>query len=187
MESTTAQRTTAPVAAFSSKWAEPWRNRLTSRRTPCTSPPSQPKSRGCSDRNTCEHPQVPAQDISLDLNYDILLPIGVPLSADLGGAERIDWPTIKAVAKDFNLNCCRIPIPPQATTTAPDHFSLARASVPAFSVDQGILFERHDEAWGRTQVADFEEHHYHQPSDEYNADWDFRGNAKIARFGFVLG
>ena len=30
-------------------------------------------------------------------------------------------------------------------------------------------------------------HHYHQPSDEYHADWDFRGNAKLARFGFVLG
>ena len=30
---------------------------------------------------------------SLDLNYDMLLPIGVPLSASLGGAERIDfWP-----------------------------------------------------------------------------------------------
>jgi hypothetical protein len=32
-----------------------------------------------------------------------------------------------------------------------------------------------------------EAHHYHQPSDEYRADWDFRGNAKMARFGFVLG
>ena len=51
-----------------------------------------------------EHPPVPARDISLDLNYDMLLPIGVPLSGDLGGAERIDfWPTIKAVAKDFNI------------------------------------------------------------------------------------
>ena len=28
-----------------------------------------------------EHPPVPARDISLDLNYDMLLPIGVPLSA----------------------------------------------------------------------------------------------------------
>jgi hypothetical protein len=30
-------------------------------------------------------------------------------------------------------------------------------------------------------------HHYHQPSDEYRADWDFRGNAKLAQFGFALG
>ena len=36
-----------------------------------------------------QHPPVPARDIALDLNYDMLLPIGVPLSASLGGAERI--------------------------------------------------------------------------------------------------
>lgn len=135
-----------------------------------------------------EHPPVPARDISLDLNYDMLLPIGVPLSGDLGGAERIDfWPTIKAVAKDFNIELLPDPDPSAGHYYRSDHFSLARAGIPAFSVDEGVLFEGHDEAWGRTQFADFEEHHYHQPSDEYHADWDFRGNAKFARFGFVLG
>ena len=54
-------------------------------------------------------------------------------------------------------------------------------------VDQGELFEGHDEAWGHAQFEDYVAHHYHQPSDEYHADWDFRGNAKLARFGFVLG
>ena len=68
-----------------------------------------------------------------------------------------------------------------------DHFSLARVGVPAFSVDQGELFEGHDEAWGHAQNEDYVAHHYHQPSDEYHADWDFSGNAKMARFGFVLG
>ena len=68
-----------------------------------------------------------------------------------------------------------------------DHFSLARVGIPAFSVDQGELFEGHDAAWGRAQIEDYVAHHYHQPSDEYRADWDFRGNAKLARFGFVLG
>jgi Zn-dependent M28 family amino/carboxypeptidase len=135
-----------------------------------------------------EHPPVPARDISLDLNYDMLLPIGVPLSASLGGAERIDfWPTIQAVAKDFNLELLPDPDPSAGHYYRSDHFSLARAGIPAFSIDQGRLFEGHDEAWGRAQSDDFVAHHYHQPSDEYHADWDFRGNAKMARFGFVLG
>ena len=68
-----------------------------------------------------------------------------------------------------------------------DHFSLARVGIPAFSVDQGDLFEGHTPEWGRAQAEDYTAHHYHQPSDEYRADWDFRGNAKLARFGFVLG
>jgi len=134
------------------------------------------------------HPPVPATQISLDLNYDMLLPIGVPRSVSLGGAERIDfWPTVQTVAKAFDLALLPDPTPSAGHYYRSDHFSLARVGVPAFSVDQGELFEGHDEAWGHAQSEDYVAHHYHQPSDEYHADWDFRGNAKLARFGFVLG
>jgi len=134
------------------------------------------------------HPPVPAGQISLDLNYDMLLPIGVPRSVSLGGAERIDfWPTVERVAKAFDLALLPDPTPGAGHYYRSDHFSLARVGIPAFSVDQGELFEGHDEAWGRAQNADYVAHHYHQPSDEYHADWDFRGNAKLARFGLVLG
>jgi len=134
------------------------------------------------------HPPVPAKDIMLDLNYDMLLPIGIPRSVSLGGAERIDfWPTVKRVAKMFDLQVLPDPTPSAGHYYRSDHFSLARAGIPAFSIDQGTLFEGHNEAWGRAQFEDYVTHHYHQPSDEYHADWDFRGNAKLARFGFVLG
>ncbi len=135
-----------------------------------------------------EHPPVPAHDISLDLNYDMLLPIGVPLSASLGGAERTDfWPQIQMVAKDFDLKLVPDSQPSAGHYYRSDHFSLARVGIPAFSIDNGDLYEGHDEAWGRAQSEDFVAHHYHQPSDEYHADWNFSGNAKMARFGFVLG
>jgi Zn-dependent M28 family amino/carboxypeptidase len=134
------------------------------------------------------HPPVPASRITLDLNYDMLLPIGIPRSVSLGGAERIDfWPTVEHVAKEFDLALEPDPTPGAGHYYRSDHFSLARVGIPAFSVDQGELFAGHDEAWGRAQMEDYVAHHYHQPSDEYRADWDFRGNAKLARFGFVLG
>jgi Zn-dependent M28 family amino/carboxypeptidase len=134
------------------------------------------------------HPPIPAGQIALDLNYDMLLPVGVPRSVTLGGAERIDfWPTVQTVAKAFDLEVLPDAEPGAGHYYRSDHFSLARVGIPAFSVDQGDLFEGHDLAWGRAQSEDYEEHHYHQPSDEYRADWDFRGNAKLARFGFVLG
>jgi Zn-dependent M28 family amino/carboxypeptidase len=133
-------------------------------------------------------PPVPAGQITLDLNYDMVLPIGIPRSVDLGGAERIDfWPTVQKVAKEFDLELLPDPAPGAGHYYRSDHFSLARVGIPAFSVDQGELFEGHDIAWGHAQNEDFVAHHYHQPSDEYRADWDFRGNAKLARFGFVLG
>jgi Zn-dependent M28 family amino/carboxypeptidase len=134
------------------------------------------------------HPPVPASGMGLDLNFDMLLPVGIPRSVNLGGADRIDfWPTVESVAKAFDLELLPDPSPMAGHYYRSDHFSLARVGIPAFSVDQGDLFAGHDLAWGEAQVADYEEHHYHQPSDEYKADWDFRGNAKLARFGFVLG
>jgi len=134
------------------------------------------------------HPPIPAGQISLDLNYDMVLPIGIPRSVNLGGAERIDfWPTIQTVAKAFDLGLLPDPNPMAGHYYRSDHFSLARVGIPAFSVDQGDLFEGRSPEWGHEQMADYTAHHYHQPSDEYKADWDFRGNAKLARFGFVLG
>jgi len=134
------------------------------------------------------HPPIPAGQIALDLNFDMLLPIGIPRSVDLGGAERISfWPTVQSVAKAFDLALLPDPTPGAGHYYRSDHFSLARVGIPAFSVDQGDLFEGHTPEWGRLQSEDYVEHHYHQPSDEYRADWDFRGNAKLARFGFVLG
>ena len=41
------------------------------------------------------HPPVPSAQITLDLNYDMVLPVGVPRSVNLGGGEQIDfWPTV---------------------------------------------------------------------------------------------
>jgi Zn-dependent M28 family amino/carboxypeptidase len=134
------------------------------------------------------HPPVPAGEITLDLNYDMLLPIGIPRSVNLGGADRIDfWPTVQTVAKAFDIALLPDPNPMAGHYYRSDHFSLARVGIPAFSIDQGDLFEGHAPEWGHEQAKDYTAHHYHQPSDEYRADWDFRGNAKLARFGFVLG
>ena len=59
--------------------------------------------------------------------------------------------------------------------------------MPAFSIGQGTLFEGHDQAWGVAQAKDYVDHHYHQPSDEYHPEMDFRGDARMAQFGLMLG
>lgn len=134
------------------------------------------------------HPPVPAAQISLDLNYDMLMPLGIPLSANVAGAERITfYPTVEKTAAAFNLQ-----LEPDATPAAghyyrSDHFSMARFGVPAFSIGQASLYQGHDADWGKAQAKDFVSKHYHQPSDEFHADWDFSGLAKMAQFGFVLG
>ena len=134
------------------------------------------------------HPPVPASQVTLNLNYDMLLPIGIPTAVELGGAERTTfYPTVEQTARAFDLTIQPDQFPSHGSYYRSDHFSFARVGIPAFSIDQGTLFEGNTPEWGKQKMDDYTAHHYHQPSDEYHADMDFRGNAKLARFGFILG
>ena len=135
-----------------------------------------------------QHPPIPAGQIALDINYDMILPIGVPLETSLNGAQRTSfYPTVEATAKRFNLRIVPDPSPEAGSYYRSDHFSLSRVGIPAFSVEAGELYEGHDAAWGRKKDEDFTAHDYHNFSDNYHEDWDFRGNAKLVRFGMELG
>ena len=134
------------------------------------------------------HPPVPAKDISLDLNYDMLLPVGVPTSADVSGAERTSfYPVVEQTAKAFDLVLQPDQTPNAGHYYRSDHFSLARVGIPAFSIGQGTLFAGHPESWGKDQMEDYTAKRYHQVTDEYKPEMDFRGEARMAEFGFVLG
>lgn len=135
------------------------------------------------------HPPVPASQIALDLNYDMLNPIGIPTATEISGAERTTfYPIVEKTAKAFHLAIEPDQYPGAGYYYRSDHFSFARVGVPAFSVEQGTLFEGHySPEWGKQQAEDYTAHRYHQPSDEYKPEMDFRGNAKMAQFGFILG
>ncbi len=135
-----------------------------------------------------EHPPLPAKNISLDLNYDALAPLGDPQQVVVSGAERTTvYPVVEKTAKEFGLSIQPDDQPEAGHYYRSDHFSMARVGVPAFSIDEGALFKGHDLAWGDQQEKDYVAKHYHQPSDEYRPDMDFSGDAKMAKFGLVLG
>jgi Zn-dependent M28 family amino/carboxypeptidase len=135
-----------------------------------------------------KHPPIPAGKISLDLNYDDVMPLGSPEQVEVSGAERTTfYGEVLATAGDF-----RFQIRPDARPEAghyyrSDHFSLARVGIPAFSVNEGVKFKGHDEAWGLAQLDAYTAHNYHQPSDEYHPGMDYTSDAAMARFGFALG
>src|SRR5260370_3875413 len=134
-----------------------------------------------------KHPPIPAGKISLDLNYDNVLPLGAPEEVQVSGAERTTfYPAVQATAQDF-----RFKIRPDARPEAghyyrSDHFSLARVGIPAFSINEGMKFKGHDESWGLERYADFTAHPDHQPSDEYHPRIDYTSAAATARFGVPL-
>jgi len=135
-----------------------------------------------------KHPPIPAGKITLDLNYDDVQPLGAPEEVEVTGAERTTfYPWVQATAKEFRLTIRPDARPEAGHFYRSDHFSLARVGIPSFSINEGMKFKGHDEAWGMEQYKDYVEKHYHQPSDEYRPEMDFVGDGAMARFGFALG
>ena len=135
-----------------------------------------------------QNPPIPAAQIALDLNFDMIAPIGTPLEINVNGAQRNSFfPHVQATAKRFGLTIVPDPRPEAGSYYRSDHFSLSRVGIPAFSIDPGTLWEGHDRAWGEAQEKDYNDNRYHNFSDNYTPDMDFSGNAKLARFGMDLG
>ncbi len=135
-----------------------------------------------------QHPPIPASQIALDINYDMLLPLGIQQEVNVNGAQRTSfYPEVETTAKRFGLAIVPDPRPEAGSYYRSDHFSLSRVGIPAFSIDAGTLYEGHDKAWGEAQEKAFNENNYHNFSDEFDPKWDFRGDAKLIRFGMDLG
>ena len=135
-----------------------------------------------------KHPPVPANNISLALNYDDVPTLGVPEEVNVAGAERTNfYPMVEQTAGDFNLTIVPDAQPNAGHYYRSDHFSFARVGIPSFSIDEGDLYRGHTRQWGTQQAEEYVSKHYHQPSDEYRPEMDFRGDAVMARFGIALG
>jgi Zn-dependent M28 family amino/carboxypeptidase len=134
------------------------------------------------------HPPEPIRDFTLDLNFDELLPIGVPTSVVASGSERTSfYPVVEKTAAALGLKIQPDRAPMAGIYYRSDHFSFARVGVPSFSIDEGTLFAGHTAEWGSQQKQDYDDHRYHRPADVYEQNMDFRADAKLAQFGFLLG
>lgn len=51
--------------------------------------------------------------------------------------------------------------------------------MPSVSIGEGDDFVGRPEGWGAQQAEDYTVNRYHQPGDEYRADWDLRGAVQL--------
>ena len=135
-----------------------------------------------------KHLPIPAAQIALGLNFDAIPPIGVPESVNVTGAERTTfYPIVVKTAKAFGFAIQADAEPGAGHYYRSDHFSLARAGVPAFSINTGVKFAGHPPEWGKAQAEDYTTKRYHNIGDEYSPAMDFSSDALLAKFGFALG
>jgi len=134
------------------------------------------------------HPEIPAGKTALAINYDALFPLGRTRDVVVNGAERTTaWQVVQAVAKRMGLTINPDPRPEQGAYYRSDHFAFAHVGIPAFSVEEGDDFIGKPKGFGEKAFDEYNEKHYHQPSDEFQESWDFSGLAEMARFGFLIG
>jgi Zn-dependent M28 family amino/carboxypeptidase len=134
------------------------------------------------------HPTIPLAKTALDLNFDAFYPFGRTKDISVTGADRTTvWREVQADAERMHLTIQPEGHPEQGHFYRSDHFSLAHAGVPSFSISLGTDYEGKPAGYGEKVFEEYNEKHYHQPSDEYHDDWDFSGMVEVAQFGLLIG
>jgi Zn-dependent M28 family amino/carboxypeptidase len=134
------------------------------------------------------HPIYPLAKTAIDLNFDALYPWGRALDVVIDGAERTDVLSLaQQIARRVNLSVSPDDQPEQGHFFRSDHFSFAKVGVPAFTIGHATAFAGKPATWGPQAFEEYNAKNYHQPSDEYQATWDFTAVEQAAQYGFLLG
>ncbi len=133
-----------------------------------------------------QHPPVPIGGIVADLNIDGGNVLGTvrDLTA-LGEHKSTLGPLLVQYLRARGMQVAPEEHPEQGHFYRSDHFSFAKAGVPALSIGAGNDYVGRPHGWGKQQDEDYTAHRYHQPSDEYDPTWDLRGAVQLA--ALVLG
>ncbi len=134
------------------------------------------------------HPLIPPGSTAVALNMDAVFPFGRTKDVVVTGAERTTfWPQVQDDAARMSLTIQPDPRPEQGSFYRSDHFPFAQVGIPSFTVDEGDQYAGKPEGYGKKMFEEYNDKHYHQPSDEYHDDWDMSGMVEVARFAFLLG
>src|SRR5204863_2165023 len=97
-----------------------------------------------------QNPLVPLGKTALNLNFDMILPLGVPESVVVTGADRTTaWPLVQEAAAKNHMEIEADQRAHLGIFYRSDHFSLARAGVPSFSVSPGMKLRGKPEGFAK--------------------------------------
>lgn len=134
------------------------------------------------------HPSIPAKQTMINLNYDGVSMLGEATDVVMTGADRTSiFPMVQEITKAMNVSIVPEEHPEAGYYYRSDHFSMARVGVPAFSLDLGNSIVGKPADYGEKAYKEYNEKHYHQPSDEVDPKWDYSGAKELARLGVYIG
>jgi len=134
------------------------------------------------------HPVVPVNKTAADINLDSMNILGptndfVPLGAERSSLKAV----VDAIARERGFRISPDPRPEQGSFYRSDHFPFAKVGVPSISLKEGDDYIGHPKGWGAQKFKEYNDAHYHQPSDEFHDDWNFAGMIQEADFALAIG
>ena len=128
-----------------------------------------------------QSPPVPLSQIAAALNLDMLGFSGRTRDLQvLGDTKSSLGPQLAAMLRPEGMRLVPDEFPERGFFYRSDHFSFAKAGIPAVSIDPGTDVVGRPAGWGRQQEEDFTAKRYHQPGDEYRPDLDLSGVVQLA-------
>jgi Zn-dependent M28 family amino/carboxypeptidase len=134
------------------------------------------------------HPPVPAGRIAANINYDGGNVHGRTRDVtEIGlGKSSLDA-IVQAVAARQGRKLLGDQFPDRGFFYRSDQFSFAKVGVPAIHPEAGTDFIGKPAGWGKEQANEYEQHRYHQPSDQFDPKWVYDGMIEDAQLGFYTG
>jgi Zn-dependent M28 family amino/carboxypeptidase len=134
------------------------------------------------------HPLYPLAKTVADLNVDAWIPDGPQKNFTIRGTAKLDLQDL-IVAEGTRQGRYFTPDPHPETGGfyRSDHFPFAKTGVPAVSFSEGLDLVNGGTARGEAIAQEYNAKHYHQPSDEWHADWDWSGVAQNAELLHQVG
>ena len=127
-----------------------------------------------------QNPTVPISQIAANVNVDETNFRGRTRDlVALGENKSSLGPQLGAMLREEGMHLTPKEHPEAGHFYRSDHFSLAKAGVPAITIEEGLDFVGRPKEWGLQQVEDYDAHRYHQPSDEYRSDLNLDGAVQM--------
>jgi Zn-dependent M28 family amino/carboxypeptidase len=107
----------------------------------------------------------------------------IPLGAERSTLKAV----VEAVARGRGMRVSPDARPEQGSFFRSDHFPFAKVGVPSISLKEGTDYVGRPPGWGEEQFRAYNTAHYHQPSDEFHDNWDFRGLIQETEIAMAIG
>lgn len=135
------------------------------------------------------HPVIPLDHTVAVINLDALAPIGKARDMVVVGKGSSQLEDVLAqVLRQQGRHPVAEDDPTAGYYFRSDHFNFAKAGVPALYVDSGVDLLAGGVAAGRAANADYTQHRYHKPSDQYDpATWKLDGIVQDLQAVFAVG